>query len=442
LKAAVNLLDTQPGRRWFFAALYVSEGAPMGFIWWALPTLLARQGVSLADITLLTSTATLPWVFKFIAGPLIDASSVRRVPLRTWILTCQAVMILALVPVALLDWANDFTLLLACLVSHAVFAATQDVAIDTLAIRSVPAEELGRVNGWMQAGMLAGRAAIAAGSLLLVNLAGPAAVIAVLALIIALPMLLVMMAIREPAAPAQDATGARSGLAVIASATAIVGLLIALTAGAGFEFFSTAIGPLLVDIGASDNTVSLFFGLLAPGGLIAGALLSASFTDRLGAGRATGAGVLAADDQRACRTSQRGVAQPACTLSSGVGHGVHRHRFPDRGVLRPVHAAGPRSVQRHALFPVHGHDQRLRSLGRVCRGPDERAAGLCGRVPGAGGGIAAVASAAVEAGSPAPWSGQNNRKFIGLPIDFAKMRFLFAAARGFGACRAVSETTG
>jgi len=294
LKAAVNLLDTQPGRRWFFAALYVSEGAPMGFIWWALPTLLARQGVSLADITLLTSTATLPWVFKFIAGPLIDASSVRRVPLRTWILTCQAVMILALVPVALLDWANDFTLLLACLVSHAVFAATQDVAIDTLAIRSVPAEELGRVNGWMQAGMLAGRAAIAAGSLLLVNLAGPAAVIAVLALIIALPMLLVMMAIREPAAPAQDATGARSGLAVIASATAIVGLLIALTAGAGFEFFSTAIGPLLVDIGASDNTVSLFFGLLAPGGLIAGALLSASFTDRLGAGRATGAGVLAA----------------------------------------------------------------------------------------------------------------------------------------------------
>lgn len=265
----------------------------MGFIWWALPTLLARQGVSLADITLLTSTATLPWVFKFIAGPVIDASSVRGVPLRRWILVCQSAMIAALLPVALVDWVSGFSVLLACLVVHAVFAATQDVAIDTLAIRSVPADELGRVNGWMQAGMLSGRAAVAAGSLLLVSVAGPAGVIAALALIIALPMVLVMACMAEPRAPARAASGPRSWLALVAGGSAVLGLLIALTAGAGFEFFSTAIGPLLVEAGADDNLASLFFGLLAPAGLIAGAMFSAHWTDRLGTRRATGLGVIA-----------------------------------------------------------------------------------------------------------------------------------------------------
>jgi len=38
------LTHTAAGRRTLFGALYFSEGAPIGFIWWALPLLWALRG--------------------------------------------------------------------------------------------------------------------------------------------------------------------------------------------------------------------------------------------------------------------------------------------------------------------------------------------------------------------------------------------------------------
>ncbi len=264
----------------------------MGFIWWALPTMLARQGVALAEITLLTSTATLPWVLKFLAGPVIDAGLARGLSLRRWILACQCAMVISLAPLAFIDWGGGFAVLTTLLVGHAVFAAAQDVGIDTLAIRSVPTGDLGRINGWMQGGMLAGRAAVASGALLLGAVAGQAAVIGALVVIIALPMILLLVSVHDPARAPVPLAGSRQWLAILAGRAGLLGLAVALTAGAGFEFLSVAVGPLLVEQGVADGPISLFFGLLAPGGLIAGAALSARFSDRIGTHRATAAGII------------------------------------------------------------------------------------------------------------------------------------------------------
>ncbi len=288
----------------------------MGFIWWALPTLLAREGVAVADITVLASTVTLPWVFKVLAGPLVDGSLGRGASLRGWILACQAMMVLTILPLAWIDWAGSFRLLTLVLVAHAVFAATQDVAIDTLAIRCVPAAEFGRINGWMQAGMLTGRAAVAAGTLVVAALAGPAAPVAILALVIAVPMLLVAFQVEEPAQPAQPWPAPREWLAALTTRIAVLGLLIAITAGAGFEFLSVVVGPLLVELQASDRAVSWFFGLLAPAGLVAGALLSGQFTDRLGTVRATALGVMGVG----ALVSALALALAAGATRAGVAH--------------------------------------------------------------------------------------------------------------------------
>ena len=136
-------------------------------------------------------------MLKFLAGPLVDASLMRGARLRTWILASQSAMVISLATVAFVDWPNELTLLTVLLVAHALCAATQDVAIDTLAIRVVPASELGGINGWMQAGMLTGRALVAAGTVAMAGTFGPAAPIIGVSLVVALPMLLVMRATPE-----------------------------------------------------------------------------------------------------------------------------------------------------------------------------------------------------------------------------------------------------
>jgi len=68
-----DLLATPLGRRVLFTLLYLSEGAPIGFIWWAMPTRLRAAGVSVEEITWLTAILVLPWTFKWLWAPVIDA---------------------------------------------------------------------------------------------------------------------------------------------------------------------------------------------------------------------------------------------------------------------------------------------------------------------------------------------------------------------------------
>ena len=47
----MNLLQHNSTRTALFTLLYFSEGAPIGLIWWALPTLLRTQDVAVEKIT-------------------------------------------------------------------------------------------------------------------------------------------------------------------------------------------------------------------------------------------------------------------------------------------------------------------------------------------------------------------------------------------------------
>jgi MFS family permease len=284
-----DLLATERGRRGLFAILYLTEGAPIGFVWWALPTILRAQGIEIDSITTLTTLATLPWILKFLIAPAIDVSLGKGGSAKRWILVCQFVMALSLAPLLFFQWSTSLGLLIAVIVVHAAFAAVQDVSIDTFAIRTVPRQELGRINGWMQAGMLAGRAGTAALTTAMASLLGdPRPAVLVLIVVIALPAAVLILAVpdREPRAQPAARTPAIS-LKPLLSGTLFAGMLIALTVGGGFEFFGVSAGPRLLDTGNAEATVSVFFGLLAPAGLAAGALAGGSICDRIGALQAT-----------------------------------------------------------------------------------------------------------------------------------------------------------
>jgi len=281
---APDLLAGRARRRALFFFLYVCEGAPFGFIWWMLPVLLREAGTPVERITLATSLATLPWTLKFLAAPLVDFSSARGVPLRYWIAAMQLGMFAALLPLLGLDLGSGFALLLPCLLAHSALAAVQDVAVDTLAMRSVPAGELGALNGWMQAGMLAGRAATAGLGLTLAERYGIDAVVLVLGGLLAASAVTMLFVLRNEPAPVRHRPAelfAELGT-VAAGALFWLAAAFALTGGTAFEAFGALAGPLFTDLGYPRSTIAGIFAVTSPLAMVAGALAGGALADRLG----------------------------------------------------------------------------------------------------------------------------------------------------------------
>jgi MFS family permease len=74
-----------------------------------------------------------------LAGPVVDlVYSDRLGRRRAWIVGCQLMMSLTLLAAWPVDVATNLKLLAAVIIVHNVFAATQDVAIDALAVASCP----------------------------------------------------------------------------------------------------------------------------------------------------------------------------------------------------------------------------------------------------------------------------------------------------------------
>ncbi|MCA9026678.1 MAG: MFS transporter [Planctomycetaceae bacterium] len=281
----MDFLSTLTRRRLLFSALYFSEGAPIGFIWLALPTWLRLADVSITKITTLTALLVVPWTFKFAWAPLIDILQTRWWTVRHWIMAAQLVMGAALVPLLWLDLQDDFSIILPLLLTHAFAAATQDVAIDALCIATTDPRERGRLNGWMQAGMLLGRAAFGGGALLLSTRIGTHAVVTLLIIVITGSLLLVIGSHPHEADQATHLSKRgkhvfRELLQSLNERRTWLGLLFALIGGAAFKSLEVVIGPYLVDRGYGEDQIGAFTAGPMIGLMICGALTGGWLADR------------------------------------------------------------------------------------------------------------------------------------------------------------------
>jgi PAT family beta-lactamase induction signal transducer AmpG len=280
-----------PGQRTFlFTALYMSEGAPIGYIWWALPTLLRAEGVAVERITSLTSLVVLPWVFKFLLGPIVDTIHTRRWTFRLWILTMQFMMAVTLIPLFVLDPKESLPFLAVVLFLHAVAGATQDVAIDALAISTVPSQDRGRLNAWMQVGMLAGRSLLGGGALILAARLGGTMVIVLLIAVILSSSILLLLSRQEylevvvegvPFMERARSFGARAS-AVLRQRSTWAGIVFAAIGGAAFEATGALAGPFLVDRGFSTESIGAFFAFPSVIAMMFGSLAGGYVADRIG----------------------------------------------------------------------------------------------------------------------------------------------------------------
>jgi MFS family permease len=285
-------------RRALFALLYFSEGAPIGYVWWAMPTRLRQAGMPVEEVAALTAMLTLPWAFKFLWAPFVDRLRGPRWGYRAWITVAQVAMGLSLLPLGFLDAQSLATYATIFLLAHSISAATQDVAIDAMAIATIPHEERARTTGWMQAGMLVGRAAFGGLALAAEAWIGAENVVFILVGCVWTTLAILWIA---PALPivserAQE-TERGSLLGLIARAlrrrSTWIGLGVALTAGAGFEATGGLIGPMLTDRGAAQESIGWFFALPVVTLMIVGGLLGGFVADRAGHRRMVIASILA-----------------------------------------------------------------------------------------------------------------------------------------------------
>ncbi|HEY5952198.1 MAG TPA: MFS transporter, partial [Kofleriaceae bacterium] len=139
-------------RRWLrlftLCVLYVAQGIPWGFMATTLPAYLVKHGVQ--DIGTVMAMTYLPYSFKWIWGPIIDAFTIPRFGRRRpWIVLAQGLMALTVFAMVMFDVTREVQLLISMIFLHTVFNSLQDVSVDALAVDLLPENERGRANGLM-----------------------------------------------------------------------------------------------------------------------------------------------------------------------------------------------------------------------------------------------------------------------------------------------------
>lgn len=131
--------------------LYFAQGLPWGFASVAFAAYLVKNGIPIGDLAILFATVALPWTFKWIWGPVVDAVFIERFgPRRQWVLFAQTGMALSLGSLLFVDDLNgEIELVTKVLFIHNIFASLQDVATDALAVEILLPDEVAKANGFM-----------------------------------------------------------------------------------------------------------------------------------------------------------------------------------------------------------------------------------------------------------------------------------------------------
>ena len=141
-----------------FSTFYIAQGFPIGLFSLAMPAWLLERGMSTTQVAGFTFISSLPWTFKLVAAPLMDRYSFlpmgRR---RPWILAAQiGVTVSSAMLLTVVEPISQLTLLTAIAFAINAFSASQDVAVDGMAIDILPAQEQGRANSFMMGGQVLG----------------------------------------------------------------------------------------------------------------------------------------------------------------------------------------------------------------------------------------------------------------------------------------------
>lgn len=282
-----------PLRLSILLSLYLAQGLPSGIFSQALPAILRSQHVSLAVIGY-SSLLAAPWALKVFWSPLVDKHySLRWGRARSWIVPLQLGTIVSVLVVAgfqaeQLQTTQGIIWLFAWMFLLNLFAATQDIATDGLAVRMLAPKERGLGNSVQVGGYRLGL--IIGGGLLLyvLDIWGWATAFTVVALLLVLTSLPIV-SYREPATESVLTTARLSYHHIFGSLfrqrlfQSWLWVLCSYKVGEGLG--SAMVKPMLVDMGLSLKQIGLQVSVLGSLATILGAVLGGTLTTRYGAYR-------------------------------------------------------------------------------------------------------------------------------------------------------------
>lgn len=270
-------------------SLYICQGLPTGIFTQALPAILRQYGVPLTVISF-SSLLAVPWVLKFLIAPFIDEHYFSRIgQRRTWILPMQLLAILAVIAIAFFNphqliHSEGIVIFFLLMFLVNLFAATQDVATDGLAVNMLAFHERGVGNGIQVAGY---RLGLIIGGGLLLYIIGSVGwqlsffMLAILLVVLTLPIL----SFRE-AAPVVTPHKPMPWLSVFQSffnRPGLKGWLIVLMVYKAGESLGTAmVKPMLIDMGLDLKQIGLMVSMVGSLAALTGALLGGWLTTRVG----------------------------------------------------------------------------------------------------------------------------------------------------------------
>jgi len=152
------LTENKARRIFTLCILYFAQGLPWGFASVTFAAYLVDNGVAIGDVAILFATVALPWTFKWIWGPVVDAVNIPRYGARRqWVLIAQTGMVVTLATLLLVPDLNaEIELVTRLLFVHNIFASLQDVGTDALAVEILEPNEVAKANGFMFAAKRAG----------------------------------------------------------------------------------------------------------------------------------------------------------------------------------------------------------------------------------------------------------------------------------------------
>jgi len=261
-----NLLSSRRGRLTAFFFLYVTEGIPLGFAAIAVATELRRRGVGPAEIGAFVASFYLPWAFKWAFGPFVDVfRSQRWGHRRAWILAMQILMALSLAVLVFVPLPSGLAIFTAILLVHNTFGATQDVAIDSLAVNTLGEDERGLANGLMFAGAAIGQAVGGSGVLLATQFLPFQSTFLLVAASISMVTLFVVLPMKEAVIPAIALPNGISRMRA-----------------AGAEMRVFAVQSFRSFVGTSGAFQGVFFSLMPAGAMSLGLALQTNLAVELG----------------------------------------------------------------------------------------------------------------------------------------------------------------
>ncbi len=264
------------------ATLYVSQSIPLGFFITAMPVILRDSGLSLESVGLF-SVIALPWMVKFLWAPFVDRFGGRTRQYLSWILPLQALAITTVLAISTLELGQQTGAILLLASFFMLVSATQDIASDGLAVRSLRAEERGLGNGLQVGGYYLGQVLGGGVMLILVFRLGWGPALWAMAAMLALP-LLPALRFREPPTPAKAALkldfAALGRFFKRPGAWTWVAILLLFRTGETMATFT--FNQMLVDLGIGLADIGLMAGILYALGALSGSLSGGYLINILG----------------------------------------------------------------------------------------------------------------------------------------------------------------